>query len=105
MNNTLLPKEEVQKLEEIIQKVDELIEVHNNLDMPDFLNCKDDLMHVHIVMYLDMVKDIIISAKRMKGLLEISEEEFKEAVTLNGEISLEEAKARSMMNVLMDMLN
>jgi len=59
---------------------------------------------VHILLYMDLVKDFIRDIGALRGLLEVSEEEFIKEVTEDGKMSLEEVEHKLMFSMLTDMI-
>lgn len=105
MKNAMLPESELKILGEIFEKITELVDNHEKSPLSmKALHESSEAEQLHIVMYMDILKDMITSAKSLQGLLEISEEEFIKAVTEDGKISMREVKRKMMMNMLIDMM-
>ena len=105
MKNPMLPESELRILGELFEKVDKLVENHEKTSLtPSVVAKASDIEQIHIVMYMDLVKDLVLATRTIKDLLEISEEEFIKAMTDDGERSLEEVKKVMMMKMLADMI-
>ena len=59
---------------------------------------------VHILLYMDLVKDFIKDIGALRGLLEEDEIKFIEVVTDGGKITLDEVEGKLMTSMLMDIL-
>ena len=103
MKNTMIPQEDVAKLKEVVEKVDEYIKNHKNLS-PTIEGAENRLQRIHTILYLELTKDLISSAKGLEALLNDDEEEFIKSITNDGEMTVEEVERSLMMNVLMEML-
>lgn len=88
MKNAILPQAEVDKVNEIIQKVKELATIHEK-STPN-LTAGGKLEKIHTVIFLDTVKDLINSATMLRSLLEVSEKDFEDAVTQNGKVTIDD---------------
>lgn len=105
MKNPMLPESELKILGEIFQKVDELIENHEKTHLTmGMIEKASDAEQLHIVMYMDLLKDSITHIKTLKDLLEIGEEDFLKSVTDDGKRTVKEVKRMMMMNMLIDMM-
>lgn len=102
MKNTMLPQAELEKVQEIIKKVEELKEVHMN-SKPN-VNVQDDLMQLHTVAYMDVLKEFLQSASLLKGFMELTEEEFKNAITDDGKVTIQQAKQAMMIKMITEMI-
>ena len=103
MQNTVLPESEVTLVKEAISKVDEIIKNHENLE-PNLEESNNQLIRIHTMLYLNMVKDFVSTANALKTLLECSEEEFTKKITKDGKMTVDEAEKNLMMNMLMDLI-
>lgn len=105
MKNAMLPESELKILGEIFQKVDELIENHQKspLDVGALIN-SSELEQLHIMFYLDLLRDVVVNVKTLKDLLEISEEDLVKVVTEDGKVSLKEVKKMMMTKMITDMV-
>lgn len=105
MKNAMLPESELKILGEIFQKVDELTENHQKspLDVGALTN-SSELEQLHIMFYLDLLRDVVVNVKTLKDLLEISEEDLVKTVTEDGKVSLKEVKKMMMMKMITDMV-
>lgn len=103
MKNPILPQVEVDKLNEVIQKIGELEEIHSKV-RPNVL-VGNDLMKLHTVVFLDTLKDFFSSVTMLKGLLEISEKEFQDAITDGGKITVEDAKKMVMLKMITELVS
>ena len=101
--NTIIPKEDVEKVKEIIEKVNGYLDCHAELT-PSMDNATDPLLRIHTVLYLDMMKDIIRSAKALEFLLDCNEEDFVKSITEDGKRTIEEVDKKVMFNMLMEIL-
>lgn len=103
MKNRMLPEKEIKLLREIIEKVDELAEVHNSSE-PDFSYIGYDLCVVHSVLYMKILKEFLTSARCLKELLDAPEDKVYAEVTENGKHTLEEVKVNLMMSLALEIL-
>ena len=105
MNNRILPQEEVQKVQNLIQAHQELKECHMAHTLtPERLAEASELEQIHIAIYLDMLKDLVRTVGALRDIFEMPEEEFQKVVTKNGEKTLEEVKMNIMVNAMMKMI-
>lgn len=105
MKNAMLPESELKILGEIFQKVDELLENHEKTPLSmGMIEKASDAEQLHIVMYMDMLKDMVVDIKTLKDLLEVSEEDFIKSVTDNGKRTMREVKRVMMMKMITDMI-
>lgn len=105
MKNPMLPESELKILGEIFEKVDELIKNHEKTHLTmGMIEKASDAEQLHIVMYMDLLKDSITHIKTLKDLLEIGEEEFLKAVTDEGKLTMREVKRKMMMGMILDMI-
>lgn len=105
MKNRMLPESELRILGELFEKVDKLVENHESTSLtPEKVANASDIEQIHIVMYMDLLKDLILATRTIKDLLEIGEEEFIEAMTDKGKRSLTEVKRVMMMKMITDMI-
>lgn len=100
MKNTMIPQEDVTKLKEVVEKVREYVNNHAELK-PTFEGTNDRLQIIHTILYLELSRDLVKSAKGLEILLECSEEEFIKNITDDGR-TLEEVERTLVMNVIMD---
>ena len=103
MKNTIISEEEVNKVLEIYNHVEELVEIHAK-NSPNFSEEVSHVEKIHTSVYLDMLGDFVKSAKCLHDLFEISEEDFVQIITDNGKISVEEALSSVMFKCLMDII-
>jgi transcriptional antiterminator len=105
MKNPMLPESELKILGEIFQKVDELLENHEKTPLKmSMVEKASDAEQLHIVMYMDMLKEMVVDIKTLKDLLEVSEEDFIKSVTDNGKRTMREVKRVMMMKMITDMM-
>lgn len=102
MNNTIIPKSEREKMEEIISLVKDFVEHHS--EVKPNLGAENRLERIHTVLYLDIVGDLVRSAKTLEDLLTATEEEFTNIITKNGEKTLEEVERMVMMKAMANVL-
>lgn len=93
MKNTMISKEELEALQEVFKSVDHLVKVHENStsEIKGAVDRSTKVEKLHIIMYLDMSKDLIKAVQLLRAIIEVSEEDFIRAVTKEGKMSLEEA--------------
>lgn len=103
MKNTMINDKEREALEKVVNAVDEFIKAHEQTTLEQVMK-STRLEKVHTLLYMDMVKDLVCSAKSLRSLLEESEEKFVEIVTDGGKISLDEVEKRLMTSMLMDLV-
>lgn len=107
MQNTMISNKEKEALEQIYKGVDKFIEAHNGIaleEMMSHIRTATKAEKVHTLLYMDLVKDFISNLGALRGLLEISEEEFIKEITENGKLSLDEVEHKLMFSMLTDML-
>ena len=105
MKNKMLPESELRILEDVFKKIDELMENHEKTPLtPNKVASASEIEQIHIVMYMDCLKDLITATKVLKDLLDISEEEFIEAITKGGKLPLAEVKRAMMLKMITDMI-
>lgn len=103
MKNTVISEEERTKVLEICKQVEELIEIHSN-QLPNLSGDTTSVEQIHSVVYLDVVGKLINSAKLLSEIFTMSEEEFVNTVTHDGEKSIEEVLSLTMLKCLKDIL-
>lgn len=105
MKNKMLPESELRILGELFEKIDELVENHEKTPLtPSKVASASEIEQIHIIMYMDCLKDLITATKILKDLLEIGEEDFIEAITKDGKLSLAEVKRAMMMKMITDII-
>ena len=107
MQNTMISNKEKEALEQIYKGVDNFIEAHNATALEDMMRhtrTASKAEKVHILLYMDLVKDFIRDIGALRGLLETSEEEFVKTVTDGGKLSLDEVEHKLMFSMLTDIL-
>lgn len=105
MKNSMIPTSELKILGEIIQKADELVANREKTPLTmSSIERASEAEQVHIVMYMDLLKDALTSIKTLSGLLEVSEEEFIKVVTDDGKLTMKEVKRKMMMGMIIDMI-
>ena len=103
MKNTALPQSEVELVEKALKVVHEIIDNHKNV-LPDLAKLGDDsFSRVHIIMYLEFMKDFLSSAGALEGVMNLTEEELTEKLAKEGK-TLKEFEMNLMMKVMMDMI-
>lgn len=105
MKNAMLPESEQKILGEIFQKVDELLENHEKTPLTmSMVEKASDAEQLHIIMYMDLLKEAITSIATLRDILEISEEDFIKTVTNDGKRTMKEVKRVMMMKMITDMI-
>jgi len=107
MQNTMISNKEKEALEQIYKGVNKFIEIHNETALEEMMRrtrTATKAEKVHILLYMDLVKDFIRDIGALRGLLEVSEEEFIKEVTEDGKMSLEEVEHKLMFSMLTDMI-
>ena len=103
MKNTILPQSEVELVEKALKVVHEIIDNHKNV-IPDLEKLgNDSFSRVHIVMYLDFMKDFLSSAGALEEIMNLTEEELTEKLAEKGK-TLKEFEMNLMMKIMMDMI-
>lgn len=106
MFNTIVPKENTESMQKVIDQFKEYTDKHQMIT-PNMMNTDNKLHVIHTIMYLETLRDIAKSVGVMKSLLEISEEEFSNTITDDGQHTVEEVYRRavfeSVMSMAMDM--
>lgn len=103
MQNTMISNKEREALEKVVNAVDEFIKAHEQNTMEQIMK-SSKVERVHILLYMDLVKDLVCSAKFVKGLIEENEEKFLEIVTDGGQMTLDEVEKRLMTSMLMNLV-
>lgn len=106
MKNTMISNKELEALQEIFKGVDHFCEAHNkeSFDSHDYPRRATQVEKVHILLYMDLVKDFIKDIGALRSLLEEDESKFIEVVTDGGKITLDEVEGKLMTSMLMDIL-
>lgn len=107
MKNTIISSKEREALEKIFKGVDEFIEAHNNNSLEEMTtntHTATQVERVHILLYMDFVKDFINDLNALRSILETSEEDFIKTVTDDGEMSLDTVEKKLMTSMLMKMI-
>lgn len=102
MENLVIPKEETQKIKEVIEKVKEFQENYKGLK-PSLSEATDQLQRIHTILYLEMARDLIKSAKTLEHIMECSKEEFIAYITNDGAHSIDEVETNLMLTVMLEM--
>lgn len=107
MKNTMISNKELEALQEIFKGVDHFCEAHNKEGLDSFMTTTrrtTQVEKVHILLYMDLVKDFIRDIGALRSLLEEDESKFIEVVTDGGKITLDEVEGKLMTSMLMDIL-
>ena len=107
MKNIMMSNKEREALEQIFKGVDQFAEAHNHIGVENLMRATEkasEAEKVHILLYMDLVKDFIRAIGALRGLLEVDEQEFIDTVTDNGKRSLKAVSHELMMNSLMDII-
>lgn len=107
MKNTMISNRELEALQEIFKGVDHFCEVHNKESFDSLMSTTmraTQVEKVHILLYMDLVKDFIKDISALRGLLEEDEIKFIKAVTDGGKNTLDEVEDKLMTSMLMDIL-
>ena len=102
MKNTMISNKEREALEKVYSAVDEFVNVHEQITFEQ-VSRSTKVEKIHILLFMDLVKDLLISAKSIKGLLDEDENSFIEAVTDGGKMTLDEVEKKLMHKMLVDM--
>ena len=102
MENLVIPKEDTQKIKEVIEKVKEFKENHKGLK-PSLSEATDQLQRIHTILYLEMTRDLLKSAGTLEHLLECSKEEFIAYITNDGAHSIDEVETNLMLSIMLEM--
>ena len=106
MFNTIVPKEEVESIQKVIDQFKEYTNKHEII-APNMKSMDNKLHVIHTIMYLETLRDIAKSLGIMQSLLEVSEEEFLSTITDEGKHTIEEVYRRlileSVMSIAADM--
>ena len=103
MQNPILPKEDIEKIKEVIEKVNIYIDSHQKIS-PNISDVGSRLNRVHTMLYLEIVKDLITNVKMLEQILECSPEEFEKIFTEDGE-TLENVERMLMANMMLNILS
>ena len=110
MKNTMISNKELEALQEIFNGVDHFCEAHNLLysvgldSLMTTTKRATQVEKVHILLYMDLVKDFIKAIGALRGLLEEDESKFIEVVTDGGKVTLDEVESKLMTSMLMEIL-
>lgn len=107
MKNTMISNKELEALQEIYKGVDHFCEAHNKEGLDSLMTTTrraTQVEKVHILLYMDLVKDFIRDIGALRSLLEKDESKFIEVVTDGGKITLDEVEGKLMTSMLMDIL-
>ena len=107
MKNTMICDKEREALEQIFKGVDQFAHAHNHIGVENLMRATEkasEAEEVHILLYLDLVKDFIHDIGALRGLLEVDELKFIDIVTEHGKRSLKDVSQNLMMERLMDIL-
>lgn len=107
MKNTMISNKELEALQEIFKSVDHFCEAHNKEGLDSIMTTTrraTQVEKVHILLYMDLVKDFIRDIGALRSLLEEDESKFIEVVTDGGKITLDEVEGKLMTSMLMDIL-
>lgn len=107
MKNTMISNKELEALQEIFKGIDHFCEAHNKEGLDSIMTTTSratQVEKVHILLYMDLVKDFIKDIGALRSLLEEDESKFIEVVTDGGKITLDEVEGKLMTNMLMDIL-
>ena len=104
MKNTMISNKELEALQEIFKGVDHFCKAHNKESFMSTTMRATQVEKVHILLYMDLVKDFIKDIGALRGLLEEDEIKFIEVVTDGGKITLDEVESKLMTSMLMDIL-
>ena len=103
MFNTIVPKEEVESIQKVIDQFKEYTDKHEMIT-PNMMNMDNKLHVIHTIMYLETLRDIAKSVGIMKSLLEVSEEEFLSTITDDGKHTVEEVYRRMIIESVMSIV-
>lgn len=107
MKNTMISNKELEALQEIFKGVDHFCEAHNSEGLDSLMTTTrraTQVEKVHILLYMDLMKDLIKDIGALRSILEEDESKFIEVVTDGGKITLDEVEVKLMTNMLMDIL-
>ena len=102
MFNTIVPKEEVESIQKVIDQFKEYTNKHEMI-APNMKSMDNKLHVIHTIMYLETLRDIAKSLCIMESLLEIPEEEFLSTITDDGKHTVEEVYRRLIFESAMSM--
>lgn len=102
MFNTIVPKEDVESMQKVLDQFKEYVENHK-MTLPNLSDLDNKVHVIHSIMYLDAMKDITRGVSYMKNLLEIPEEDFVKVITDDGKHTVEEAYRRAVIESVMSM--
>ena len=103
MFNTIVPKEEVESIQKVIDQFKEYTDKHGVI-APNMKSMDNKLHVIHTIMYLETLRDIAKSVGIMKSLLEIPEEEFLSTITDDGKHTVEEVYRRMIIESVMSIV-
>ena len=100
MFNTIVPKEEVESIQKVIDQFKKYTDKHEMI-APNMKSMDNKLHVIHTIMYLETLRDIAKAVGIMESLLEVSEEEFLSTITDDGKLTVEEVYRRLILESLM----
>ena len=103
MFNTIIPKEEVESIQKVIDQFKEYTDKHEMIT-PDMKSMDNKLHMIHTITYLETLRDIAKAVGIMKSLLEIPEEEFLSTITNDGKHTVEEVYRRMIIESVMSIV-
>ena len=109
MQNPIIPSNEVTLLKEIISKCQELSDTHEKNGVPNFEDTINGghALKVHTLLFLRAIKDLYTDINNIANLIdeEMSEAEFIEAITQNGERTIEEVERKLVLGMFAEILD
>ena len=102
MFNTIVPKEEVESIQKVIDQFKEYTDKHEMIT-PNTMNMDNKLHVIHTIMYLETLRDIAKSLGIMQSLLEIPEEEFLSTIIDGGKHTVEEVYRQMVLKSVISM--
>lgn len=103
MKNSMIPQREIELLNEIQERMDEIFFYHEN-NRPDLSGQTTPLLRIHSVLYLSTLKDFCSNFSQLKSLLEIPSKDFETVLTDGGKMSLESVEAQVLVQMVKDIL-
>ena len=97
--NPIIPEEELKQLDVVLKEFEKLGEIHIN-NSPNHSGVDDIVNRIHMLVYLDVLKNVVRSMTDLKGFVNTTREEFISLVTDEGKVRLNEVEKALLMKSL-----
>lgn len=103
MKNTMISNKETESVRKICGAVDEFLKSHEHISIEQVMRASQ-VEKIHMLLYMELVKDLVESSKAMLSLLEEDEYTFIKIITDDGKKSLDDVEKHLMAHMLLDMV-